>query len=77
MLFRFLLLLLVSFLISQSSAQDKYAYHPWQIDTLVIAETSLDAFSFPENHRVIDQSVQILLNNKILERLLEYRFQST
>ena len=76
MLFRFLLFLLVSFLISQSPAQDKYAYHPWQIDTLVTAENSLAAFSFPENHRVVDQSVRILLNNRELERLLEYRFQS-
>jgi len=76
LLFRFLPLLLVSFLISQSSAQDKYAYHPWQIDTLVIAETSFAAFSFPENHRVIEQSVRILLNNRVLEHLLEYRFQS-
>jgi len=73
--FRFLPVILFFLLISQSLAQDKYSYHPWQMDTVFVAEKQFSNFKFPKNHRILDQSIRVFLNSRELEYLLEYRYQ--
>ena len=74
--FRFLLLILVFAGFGRSFAQDNLALHPWQIDTLVVPESKLTSFRFPGNHRIIDQSITVSLNQRDLEYPIEYRFDN-
>ena len=75
MFFRLLPVILIFLLISQSRSQDNYSYHPWQMDTVFVAEKKIINFVFPKNHRILDQSIRVFLNSKELEFLLEYRYQ--
>jgi hypothetical protein len=72
--FRYLLLIFVFATFGQSFAQDNLALHPWQIDTLIVSEDKLNSFRFPENHRIIDQSITVFLNQRQLEYPIEFRF---
>jgi hypothetical protein len=72
--FRFLLLILVFTSFSRSYAQDNLALYPWQVDTLIVPEGKYTSFYFPDNHRVIDQSIKVSLNQRELEYPVEYRF---
>jgi hypothetical protein len=73
---RFLLFIFVFIGFRISLAQDNLSLHPWQVDTLVVPENKLTSFKFPENHRIVDQSIQVFLNNRELEFPVEYRFNT-
>jgi hypothetical protein len=74
--FRFLLVILALAGFSRLFAQDNFSLHPWQIDTLIVSEKSLTTYNLPANHRVIDQSIRIYLNQRELEHPIEYRYNS-
>ena len=74
MFFRFLLVILLFAALNVGNAQDNLSLHPWQIDTLIVPDEVLSTYRFPENHRVIDQSIMVLINNRELEFPVEYRF---
>ena len=76
MFFRFLLVILVFAGFSNSFSQDNLALHPWQIDTLIVPQENISSFKFPDNHRIIDQSIKVLVNNRELEFPIEYRFNN-
>ncbi len=54
------------------SAQDNYSYNPWQKDTLITGLNDATEISFPENFRVLDQSIRVEKNNLALELQLDY-----
>jgi len=74
--FRFLLLILVLISFGRSFAQDNLALHPWRVDTLIVPDNPLTSYQFPDNHRIIDQSIVIFVNQRELEHPIEYRFNS-
>ena len=76
MFFRFLLLILVFASFSRSFAQGNLALHPWQVDTLIVPDNPITTYHFPGNHRVIDQSIKVYINQRELEYPVEYRFNS-
>ena len=76
MSFRFLLVILALAGFSRLFAQGNFSLHPWQIDTLIVSENSLTTYNLPVNHRVIDQSIRIYLNQRELEHPIEYRYNS-
>ena len=63
-------------LILPLQAQEKYAYDPLQIDTLIVAQERFSHFTFPERHRVMDQSIQIRKNKRLLRSLFDYRYNN-
>ncbi|TFG95415.1 MAG: hypothetical protein E4H13_13445, partial [Calditrichales bacterium] len=72
---RFLLLGIIIIANSQAYAQKNLTYYPWQIDTLFIAVSPVSHFDFPENHRVVEQSIHLRINQRYLEPMSEFRFQ--
>jgi len=57
-----------------SYAQEEFAYNPWQIDTLLIASEGTSHIDLPERHRVMQQSIQLSKNRRLLEYGIEYKF---
>jgi hypothetical protein len=57
-------------------SQDNYSYNPWKIDTLITADQNIIFYKLPEEHRVLEQSLQIELNHMFLSRERDYRFNS-
>ena len=77
MFFRFLFVILTISSFSRLFAQDNLSFYPWQIDTLIVPEHSLTTFQLPADHRIIDQSLRVYINQKELENTVEFTFDAS
>jgi hypothetical protein len=55
-------------------AQDKFSYDPLQKDTLIVARTEISVITFPDCYRIMDQSIQVMLNRQPLQEHSGYNF---
>jgi len=71
---RICLIFLFIFFFQNLQAQDNFSFNPWQKDTLIVPESKLTTIAFPENYRLLDQSILIEKNNKPLQTQIDYTF---
>ena len=58
-------------------AQESHTYYPWQMDTVFVKPEAVSHFDFPADHRVVEQSVRVIVKQTELENFLQFRYEST
>jgi hypothetical protein len=67
-----LLIGLLSF--TQTAAQDKFAYDPWQKDTILVADQGLSVITLPARYRIMAPSLQVRINQQPLQDYAGFEF---
>ncbi len=68
------LICLLSF--TPAAAQDKFAYDPWQKDTVLVAEQGLSVITLPAHYRIMAPSLQVKINQQALQEYAGFDFSS-
>ncbi len=68
------LLLIGPLSFAQTAAQDKFAYDPWQKDTVLVAEQGLSVITLPAQYRIMAPTLQVRINQQPLQEYTGFEF---